>query len=281
MLSIGIFTRTFERDTLGERLDAVVAHGLSRAQFGLTDIGLPELPDEIEPTTLSAIREAFDSRQVELTALSGTYNMIHPDPAQRAAGLRRLRVLAEACESLGTRIITLCTGTRDPDYMWREHPANGDPDAWRDLLQAMEVAVAMAEGFDITLGVEPEPANVVDRPAKARKLMDTIGSDHLKIVMDGANLFHAGDLQRMDQVLDEAFDLLGPDIVLAHAKDLVKDGQAGNIAAGTGRLDYDRYLSLLQAAGYDGPLMLHSLDEEQVPTSVAFLRQRLAQLGTA
>jgi len=46
-------------------------------------------------------------------------------------------------------------------------------------------------------------------------------------------------------------------------------------------LDYDRYLSLLHAAGYDGPLMLHSLDEEQVPTSVAFLREGLAQLGTA
>lgn len=281
MLSVGIFTRTFPRATLGERLDAVVAHGLSRVQFGLTDIGLPELPDEIELTTLSAIREAFDSRQVELAALSGTYNMIHPDPKERAAGLRRLRVLAEACAPLGTRIITLCTGTRDPDSMWREHPANGHPDAWRDLLQAMEVAVAMGEELDITLGVEPEPANVVDRPAKARKLMDTIGSDHLKIVMDGANLFHTGDLERMDQVLDEAFDLLGPDIVLAHAKDLVKDGQAGNIAAGTGRLDYERYLSLLQTAGYDGPLMLHSLDEEQVPTSVAFLRQRLAQLGTA
>jgi len=281
MLSIGIFTRTFPRDTLGERLDAVVAHGLSQVQFGLTDIGLPELPDEIAPTTLSTIREAFAERPVELVALSGTYNMIHPDPKQRSAGLRRLRVLAEACAPLGVGIVTLCTGTRDPDYMWREHPANGDPEAWRDLLQAMEVAVAMAEEHGIVLGVEPEPANVVDRPAKARKLMDTIGSDHLQIVMDGANLFHVGDLARMSDVLDEAFDLLGADIVLAHAKDLVKDGQAGNIAAGTGRLDYGRYLRLLQQAGYNGPLMLHSLDEEQAPTSVAFLRERLAQLGTA
>ena len=31
-------------------------------------------------------------------------------------------VLANACGALGTGIITLCTGTRDPDDMWRHHP---------------------------------------------------------------------------------------------------------------------------------------------------------------
>lgn len=281
MLSIGIFTRTFARHTLAERLDAVVAHGLSQVQFGLSDVGLPELPEQLNPSAVAAIRAAFAARHVALRALSGTYNMIHPDPAQRAAGLRRLRVLAAACAPLGTRLITLCSGTRDPDYMWRGHPSNSAPEAWSDLLQVMEAAVAIAEEYDITLAIEPEPANVVDRPAKARRLLDAMRSSHLRIAMDGANLFHAGDLARMAQVLDEAFDLLGPDIVLAHAKDLVQDGQAGNIAAGTGRLDYDRYSSLLQRAGYDGPLMLHSLDEAQVPASIAFLRDKLAKLGAA
>jgi sugar phosphate isomerase/epimerase len=31
------------------------------------------------------------------------------------------------------------------------------------------------------------------------------------------------------------------------------------LAAGTGLLDYDHYLALLRQAGYDGPLILHSL----------------------
>ena len=50
--------------------------------------------------------------------------------------------------------------------------------------------------------------------------------------------------------LDAAFELLGPDIALAPAKDLERDGDAGNQAAGTGLLDYERYLSLLHAVGY-------------------------------
>lgn len=98
------------------------------------------------------------------------------------------------------------------------------------------------------------------------------------IVMDGANIFHAGELPRMHALLGEAFDLLGPDIALAHAKDLSRDGEAGQQAAGTGVLDYDRYLSLLRASGYDGPLLLHSLEEAQVADSVTFLRGKLATL---
>jgi sugar phosphate isomerase/epimerase len=79
----------------------------------------------------------------------------------------------------------------------------------------------------------------------------------------------------MREILDEAFELLGDHIVIAHAKDLSQDGEAGHEAAGTGRLDYDQYLSLLAKAGFDGPLILHSLNESQVDQSVAFLRRKL------
>jgi sugar phosphate isomerase/epimerase len=44
-------------------------------------------------------------------------------------------------------------------------------------------------------------------------------------------------------------------------------------------LDYDRYLRLLRQSGYDGALILHSLEEDQVDPAVAFLRGKLAALG--
>jgi len=96
------------------------------------------------------------------------------------------------------------------------------------------------------------------------------GDDH--VVIDAANLFHAGTLQYQHRVLDEAFSLLADDIILAHAKDLSRDGEAGQQAAGTGLLDYDYYLSLLHGSGFDGPLLLHSLAESQVDQAVRFLQ---------
>jgi len=70
-----------------------------------------------------------------------------------------------------------------------------------------------------------------------------------------------------------------PDIVLAHAKDLDHDGEAGSLAAGTGRLDYPLYLSLLQQAGFTGPVILHGLTEAQTTDSIAFLRHTLTTLS--
>jgi sugar phosphate isomerase/epimerase len=176
---------------------------------------------------------------------------------------------------MGTSVITLCTGTRDPDDMWKRHPDNDSQEAWKDLISSVREAIRIGEENDVTLCFEPEVANVVDSAKKGRQLLDEIGSPRLKVVMDGANLFHAGELPRMREVLDEAFALLGNDIVLAHAKDISRDGEAGHEAAGTGLLDYDHYISLIRGVGYDGPLILHGLNESQVDGCVAFLREKL------
>jgi sugar phosphate isomerase/epimerase len=110
-------------------------------------------------------------------------------------------------------------------------------------------------------------------------------SSRLKVIMDGANLFDAEDpargLSRSEEVLEEAFGLLGGDLVLAHAKDVKRSGE--EVAAGKGYLDYDLYLRHLSEAGYAGPLVLHGLTEEEVVGSLAFLRKKLvgAALGGA
>jgi sugar phosphate isomerase/epimerase len=272
-MKIGIFAKTFVRPSLAETLDAVVQHGIYDIQFNLSCAGLPTLPDQIEPALATMIRRELAARNIRMAAISGAFNMIHPDLEQRRLGLRRLRTLAAACRDLGVEVITMSTGTRDPHNLWRRHPGNDAADAWHDLLAAMREAVQIAEEHGVTLAFEPEIANVVDSAAKARRLLDTIGSPQLKVVMDGANLFHAGDLPRMRAILEDAFALLGGDIVLAHAKDLSRDGEAGHEAAGDGCLDYGLYVALLRRVGYRGPLVLHALAEDQVDRCIAFLRR--------
>lgn len=272
-MEIGIFAKTFVRSTLGEALDAVVSHGLRCVQFNLACAGMPSMPERIAGA--GAIRRELAARNISMAAVSGTFNMIHPDRSARREGMERLRTLAAACGEMGAPVITLCTGTRDPENMWRRHPDNDGAEAWRDLIASMKEAVRVADEHGVTLAFEPEVANVIDTAAKGRRLLDEIGSPRLKVVMDAANLFHAGQLPRMREILDEAFGLLGGDILLAHAKDLSRDGEAGHEAAGTGLLDYDYYLARLRASGFRGPLILHGLAEEQVDQSVAFLRAKL------
>jgi sugar phosphate isomerase/epimerase len=263
---------TFEHPTLEATLDAVAACGVRSVQFDLACAGLPTLPAQIAPALCARVRDAFAARGLILEALSGTFNMIHPDPGERAEGLRRLRVLLDACGTLGTTVVTLCTGTRDPHHMWSRHPDNDTPEAWTDLVASMREAVRGAEEIGVTLALEPEVANVVDSAQKARRLLDEIGSPWLKVVLDGANIFHSGELPRMRAMLEEACALLGPDIALAHAKDLDHDGEAGHLPAGRGLLDYPLYLALLQRSGFTGALILHGLAEEDVAACLAFVR---------
>lgn len=275
-MDIGIFTKTFTRPNLSGVLDAVAGHGVHAVQFNMSCAGVEEMPDTIEPALIATIRQEVTARGITMSAISGTFNMIHPNLAERQAGLRRLRTLAAACTGLGTSVITLCTGTRNMESMWRAHPDNGSEEAWRDLAVSMQEAVTIGEEFGVIMAFEPEVSNVIDSAPRARRLLDEIRSPYLKVVMDGANIFHKGELPQMTAILTEAFDLLGKDIALAHAKDLTEDGHAGNAAAGTGLLDYDLYVRLLRDSGYTGALVLHGLSEAQTPGCVEFLRTRLA-----
>lgn len=274
-MRLGIFARTFERPTLGQVLDTITNHQLDCVQFNMTCARMPSMPDRIDPGTPGIIRDEMAARAITMAAVSGTYNMIHPDVHERRQGHQRLGTLASACTEMGTSIITLCTGTRDPEDKWRRHPDNDSTEAWQDLLTSMNEALGITRQFGITLAIEPEVSNVVDSAKKARLLLDEMQSSRLKIIMDPANLFHLGELSRMQEVLREAFDLLGEDIVIAHAKDLDRDGSAGEIAAGKGVLDYQAYLSLLTSSGFEGPLIMHGLQENEVGPSSSFLRRQI------
>lgn len=278
-MQIGVMSGTFNRATLEEELEAVANRGLDCMQFNLSSAGVTKISTHIDSELCDRIREEMDVRNIKMAALGGTYNMIHPDIQRRADGLHRLRILASTCESLGTSVITLCTGSRDPNNMWRRHPDNDTPEAWADLTVSMRQAVQIAEEYQVTLAFEPEVANVVDSAVKARRIIDQIGSPYLKVVMDGANIFHAGELPRMREILDEAFALLGEHVAFAHAKDLDRDGEAGHLAAGKGLLDYDQYLSLLDSIDPDIPIVLHGLSETEVDGCVAFLRRKIEAIN--
>ena len=274
-MQIGIFAKTLARPTLDGLLEAIARHGIESVQFNFSCVGLATLPERIGADLADRIRGGVADHVLKLAAVSGTFNLIHPDPRVRRDGLRRFPELVRACARMGAPVITLCSGTRDSENMWRWHPANASVEAWSDLRASLSEVLPVAEANQITLGVEPEPSNVVASARQARRLLDELKSPRLKIVMDAANLFQTQDLTRMREILDEAFGLLGGDIVIAHAKDIRMDGELRYVAAGKGLLDYEHYLALLAAAGFAGPLILHELQEAEVPASVAFLRKML------
>lgn len=269
-MRLGIFAKTFPGDDPATVLGAARAAGYACVQYNMACSGLAPMPDALPPETAAAVSSAARAAGVGIAAVSGTYNMIHPDPAVRATGLRRLSLLIDRAAAMGTGMVTLCTGTRDPDDQWRHHPDNATPEAWGDLLEEMAKACTLAEARGIRLGIEPELANVVSDAAAARRLIDRLQSPALAVVLDPANLSERAEAAERDRIIGGAIDLLADRIAMAHAKDRHPDGSFAT--AGTGVIDFAQFIRRLRAAGFDGDLVTHGLAAPEAAQVARHLR---------
>jgi len=276
MMKIGIFAKTFHRPTIEELFQASAGYGINSLQFNLSCVGLETLPAHVSPDLIERISSAARYTSIELVAISGTFNMAHPSAANRSDNLNRFEILCEAAARLRIPTITLCTGTRDPVDMWKWHSDNESKEAWGDMVRSMESALIAAEKSNLSLAFEPERENIANSAARARQLLNDLRNPRLGIVIDPANLVGPGLDQR--KVIRESCQLLSDSIVLAHAKDRNRDFQP--CAAGKGILDFGHYFRCLEDLGYNGPIILHGLEEEEVSASLDFLSRNLnATLG--
>jgi sugar phosphate isomerase/epimerase len=268
-MQIGVFAKTYPETNQALLARAIAADGFAAVHYNLACLGLPSMPEHVDATLLDRAARIFAEQGLRLVGLSSTYNMIHPDRARRADGLRQLDVVAAAAARLGVAMVSLCTGTRHPTDQWADHPDNQKRDAWRDLLIEIEHALVLAERHGIILGIEPELANVVRDAKAARRLLDHFRSERLKIILDPANLSEIATEKTRRHLVEEAVDLLGPDIIMAHAKDRKSDGAF--CAAGQGVIDFRHFVTALRRAGFDGPLITHGLSAAEAPMVARFL----------
>lgn len=266
---LGIFARTFMRDSPAAVARAVADAGFDLVQLNLNSFGLPTVPDQdvVASTDFGAVRASFADHGITIWGVSVTYNTIHPD-----AGVRR-RLTEAACEliarvpELGAGFATLCTGTRDAGNMWRAHPDTGDSSALRDLRTTLDRLLEAATAADVRLGIEPEPANVISNARTAAILLRDLGPDaqHVAIVLDPANLIDETTAASQRLVFTDAFETLSDSIVCLHAKDVVASGMAegtrGFVAAGAGLLDYDLIFDLRSQLPKAVPVVVQDVAE--------------------
>ena len=119
---LGIFARTFMRDSPAAVARAVADAGFDLVQLNLNSFGLPTIPDQdvLASTDFGAVRASFAEHGITIWGVSVTYNTIHPD-----AGVRH-RLTEAACHVDCSRARTWC-GVRDVvhrDPRRRQHVAS-------------------------------------------------------------------------------------------------------------------------------------------------------------
>jgi sugar phosphate isomerase/epimerase len=267
-----VFGKTYSGTNASDVLDAAAADGFCGVQFNLASAGLASLPNQLPEGLAEAAGRHARQKQLQIPAVSGTYNMAHPDASVREGSRRGFANVVEAARRMGAPVVTLCSGSRDASDMWKYHSENRSAAAWKDLRAELNFALELAVGSGIQLGIEPEPGNVIRDALTAERLLKEIGSPHLGIVLDAANLLTTRSLAQQDDVMEEAVGLLGEKVLLAHAKDIASDGSV--VAAGAGAVHLGVFVKLLRSSGFDGALIGHGFGPEKgraVSTTLAAL----------
>ncbi|HEX3388211.1 MAG TPA: sugar phosphate isomerase/epimerase [Streptosporangiaceae bacterium] len=259
---LGIFARTFRRETAAQVAAAVQQAGFGLVQLNLSSFGLPTIPSDevLAGLDLPGIRGVFADHGITIWGVSLTYNMIDPDAGRRARATAQARAFIGRIPELGAQVATLCTGTRDPADIWSGHPDNARDSAWRDLRASLAELLPGARTAGLRLGIEPERANVISSAGAARRLLDELGGDAalVGIVLDPANLVQPATANQQRDILTGAFTDLADEIVALHAKDVVESGYA---AAGAGVLDYELIFRLRAALPRPVPVIVQDATE--------------------
>lgn len=281
-MKIGVCTTDFKPRGMDNLFSTIAGMGFDCVQFAFASVAESdfvesesiEIPAEIPADLPARVAECARARNLEIVALNGTYNMAHPDKEIREEGARRFLKLIDAAAEMGVPYITLCTGSRSRESLWKRHPDNESEAAWRDMAAGMGEILPHAEKMGVTLLIETEASNTVRTPARARRLMDEMGSQNLKVVLDPANVFLPGAArpENVRAVLDDAFSHFGKDVVLAHGKDIRAGADIDFCATGLGIVDFPYMLERLKALGFEGDMVLHGIyDEADMPRALSFI----------
>ena len=274
-MELGMYSVELQRNSIEELFAAVRGYGFTAMQFDYLSVCDEETPLHIDSAVTARVLNAAKANSVKIVSVNGTFNMIDPDPAKREDGIRRFEELAKHMHELECNFVTLCTGSRSAESMWRMHPDSLSDDAWADLLETTAKLLEIAEKYDLILGLETEPNNAMNTPERCRALMDHFGTKRLQVIMDIANLFRPGMAKKENVrgVMRHAFDLLGKDVYLAHGKDIMESDGIACTYAGNGIVDFAYFKELLDEIGYEGCMLLHGLhDEEEFPKATQYVR---------
>ena len=226
--------------------------------------GVFDIPEKVPERAVEAVVRASEKHGIAVGAVSGCFNMAHPDASVREAGLGRLTGVCRAARLMGAGFVTVCSGTRAEDNMRRYSPLNSSDEAWQAAAGTLAEAARIAADEGVTLAVETDVHNVISTAEGARLIIDYTGSPNLKAALDLAGLFYPGTARRenVQNTVTHAFELIGDDVALVLGRDILEGDGIRYCGAGDGIIDFVLAAKLLRGHGFTGDVFIRGVRGE-------------------
>ncbi len=191
------------------------------------------------------MKELCIENKVDIAVLGCYLNLCNPDPEQHKQIVEKYKAHIRFASILGCGVVGTETGAVNVEYKYE--PANHTEEALNLFIENLKPIVKYAEQFGVIIAIEPVWKHIVCTIERARKVLDAIDSPNLQIIFDPVNVLYTGNIDRQDEIIEQAFDLLRDEIAVVHCKDFVVEGdELKSIAAGTGGLNYPLLLKKIK-----------------------------------
>jgi L-ribulose-5-phosphate 3-epimerase len=269
-MSIGILAHLCEKSTYDVLAEKVSSHGYDYVQLALWkaiegyDFTRPGI---LSPGLANTIAEAFDKQGVKIPVLGCYIHLYSKDESTYQVNLKRFKEHLRHARHFGASVVAVETGKPEPGTTYEEN--------WDRQLRAFQELTEEAEKWGGFIGVEPANGHLIDTPEKLVELWDAVPSPTIGALMDPCNLMTPDNFNYQDEVIHNAFRLVGERIVSLHAKD-VKWGENGQLittAPGSGQLNYPLYLELANQYKPLSYMTMEGLDQTQMSDAIQFINK--------
>jgi len=262
-----------------EQIKAMRAAGYTACEGGSGEWADSNLTD----SQIRELKAILKQNDVMFYALHTWVNIIHPNLDERRKYQMHVAKSVETADRLGMSFVLTHTGGnasgRNKDM---PHPNNWTKETWEKSVAATKQILKDTAGCKIDLGFEAVNSCNNNTPQSHVRLKADVGDDRVKVVLDPVNMLHPGTIYRTSELINECFDLIGEDIVYAHAKDLVWNEMLpafDGVTLGEGTMDYEQYLVRLSRMKRPRALLIEHLPEEKYEPSRRYLVETAARLG--
>lgn len=223
---------------------AIRENGFSATQLAFGK-AFPEKPETyMTDAALASIRSAFAACGVAVPVMGCYVSASDRDPAVLAAAKEKFAQHLIASVTLGAG----CVGTETTHFTFDESEREA---AYARLLDFTRHAAAIAESCGAIVGIEPVAYHTLNTPELTKRLLDDVNSDHLRVILDSANLVPPGVTAKEAQrdLVARSLQLFGDKICVLHVKDGAwnSENKWENRPLGEGIMDWETILPMLRA----------------------------------
>jgi L-ribulose-5-phosphate 3-epimerase len=275
-MNIGIRAHDIENRPLEELVKEIAGKGFTSVQLALSksfdDINTAR--GSLSPGLAHHIGSAFSKNNIQITVLGCYFNMIHPDPVERRNGIERFKEHIRFARDFGCSIVATETGNVHPEISYTEENFKEEP--FLEVVKSVRELVKEAEKFGVIVGIEAGVNHPVYSPKVMKRLLDSIDSHNLQVILDPVNLLTVDTYKNQEEIFQEAMELFGDRVVVLHAKDfIIENNKLLTTAVGKGLLNYEFILNTIKKKKPFINILLEETKEPFIDDSMAFIKKHL------